>query len=88
MAYLMGFSTTFFVWSSKTQAENVSFNNNTLVKGINIYTLNIMYVIAMKAQRTVTIDHEVDEELRQRTHINVSALINELLKNYLEENKT
>ena len=47
-----------------------------------------MYVIAMKAQRTVTIDHEVDEELRQRTHINVSALINELLKNYLEENKT
>jgi len=42
----------------------------------------------MKAQRTVTLDDEVDKKLRQRTHLNVSALINDLLKKYLEENQT
>ena len=41
----------------------------------------------MKTQRNITIDKEVNEELKRHPHINVSALINELLKQYLEENK-
>ena len=41
----------------------------------------------MKVQRGITIDKNVDTELRKRPHINVSALVNEYLKKHLEENK-
>jgi len=41
----------------------------------------------MKEQRNITIDKEINDELKQRSHINVSALINGLLKKYLEENR-
>lgn len=36
---------------------------------------------------TVTLDHEVVEEIRQDTGINFSALIRSLLKKHLEETR-
>ena len=41
----------------------------------------------MKVQRTVSIDMEVHQTLQDKPEINVSALVNEFLKKYLEENK-
>ena len=41
----------------------------------------------MKVQRTVTIDREVDEELRRVPALNFSALVNHLLKLHIKENE-
>jgi len=41
----------------------------------------------MKIQRTITIDTEIDDKLKQNPTINASALINLLLKKYFEEKR-
>jgi len=52
---------------------------------INIYT-NIV-IIVMKAQRSVSIDQEIHEAFKKRPDLNVSAIVNRYLKEYLEEIK-
>jgi len=39
----------------------------------------------MKARRNITIDSELNKKLKEN-HLNASALINDLLKTYFEEN--
>lgn len=39
----------------------------------------------MKTQRTITIDKDLDKQLKARPYINVSGIINEFLKDYLEK---
>jgi len=41
----------------------------------------------MKVKRTISIDPKIHLELKRKPWINVSALVNEFLKKYLEENK-
>ena len=50
---------------------------------INSYTIN--NINDMKVQRSITIDNEVNEILKKRPTLNVSALVNDLLKKHLEE---
>ena len=45
-----------------------------------------MYVYSMKTQRTITIDTDLDEQLKSHPYINVSGLVNKFLKEYLEKN--
>jgi len=52
---------------------------------INIYT-HIYPLIGMKVKRSISIDREVDEALKRKPWINVSALVNRDLKKHLEEN--
>ena len=41
----------------------------------------------MKEQRTITIDADVNRELKRDPTRNVSALCNKLLRQWIEENK-
>jgi len=39
-----------------------------------------------KVQRTITLDSDVNQTLRENPYINASALINDLLKKHFKEN--
>jgi len=39
-----------------------------------------------KVQRTITLDSDLNQTLREHPYINASALINDLLKQYFKEN--
>jgi len=41
-----------------------------------------------KVQRNITIDQKLDEDLKERPYINVSALCNKKLREHVEEEKT
>ena len=45
-----------------------------------------MYILPVKTPRTITIDKDLDEQLKAHPHINVSGVVNKFLKEYLEKN--
>jgi post-segregation antitoxin (ccd killing protein) len=40
----------------------------------------------MKTQRTITIDQDLDTQLKENPQINVSGIVNKFLREYLEKN--